>query len=515
MRSALCGASKLRIRLSFLGIAAVLAGTASCSSDDAAAPGAGGSKSSTGGAGGGSTTGVGGATAGTGTTGGAPPSGDSGTPAQDAPSEAGPGADDSAAADAAPPVQDGGTDGTVVTPTHYDPNDFLKVEGTRIKNGRGEFVSLYGTNLGGWLVHEQWMSPLTGVADDSHMVSTLNQRFGAATAQMLIDTYQTAWIEPDDFAKIAAEGLNFVRVPIYYLNVMDAAGNWKKDAAGNIDFTRMDWAVTQAGQHGLYAIIDLHGVPGSQNGYEHSGLSTNSPTFFQDANAQAVALKFWTEYAKHYANNSFVAGYDMLNEPTAASGQNLWSFYDRVIATIRAADPNHIIFVEAPWHWNQLPGPSTRPTWTNVIYSVHNYQWMNNNDINVMRGFVDDIMNDANAHFSTYNVPLIIGEFTLFGLMDAWTYGLNRFSEQPGINWSMWAYKVRTTNSSWGLYNLKDGENSDANVPNVSTDSQATISTKWSAWRTSQHFQRNNALSDIVKANAQKNQNLRHPVYRP
>src|SRR5689334_20265787 len=65
-----------------------------------------------------------------------------------------------------------------------------------------------------------------------------------------------------------------------------------------------------------------------------------------------------------------------------------------------------------------------------------------------MRGFFDGIVNDAASHFPTYDVPLLIGEFTLFGLMDAWTYGLNRFAEQGGINWTMWSYKVRTTNST-------------------------------------------------------------------
>jgi aryl-phospho-beta-D-glucosidase BglC (GH1 family) len=504
-------------RLFYLGLALAVVGACSCSSNDAGPTSSGGAKSSTGGAGGASTTGGPGPTGGTGPAGGAPPEQDSGItpPTEDAQAEAGPAPDGAPEADAtSQPVADGGNDGSVVPPTPYDPNDFLKVEGTRIKNARGDLVSLYGTNLGGWLIHEQWMSPLTGVPDDSHMISTLTQRFGAATAQTLIDTYQTTWLEPDDFAKIAAEGLNVVRIPIYWLNVMDTAGNFKHDAAGNIDFTRMDWAVTQAAQHGIYSIIDLHGVPGSQNGWEHSGLSTGSPTFFQDANAQAIALKFWTEYAKHYVHNSFVAGYDLLNEPNAAGGQTLWSFYDKAIAAVRAADPDHIILLETPWRWDQLPNPSSR-RWTNVVYSNHNYQWMNNNDINVMRGFVDGIMNDATSHFPTYNIPLLIGEFTLFGLMDAWTYGLNRFAEQGGINWTMWSYKVRTTNSTWGLYNLKDGENSDANVPNVSSDSQATISAKWRAWKTSQHFQRNNSLCDIVKAAAQRNANLRRPVYRP
>jgi aryl-phospho-beta-D-glucosidase BglC (GH1 family) len=496
---------------------ATLVGASSCSSNDGGPSSSGGSTSSTGGAGGTATTG-GAGTGGTGPTGGAPPiERDTGTPqpTDDAGTEAGADpADAGAEAEAAsPPVQDAGTDRGPVSPTtSYDPNDFLKVEATRIKNARGELVSLYGTNLGGWLVHESWMSPLAGVPDDSHMISTLAQRFGAATAQMLIDTYQNTWLEPDDFAKIAAEGLNVVRIPIYYLNVMDASGNWKRDAANNIDFSRMDWAVKQAAQHGVYSIIDLHGVPGSQNGWEHSGLTTGSPSFFQDTNAQAIALKFWTEYAKHYAHNSFVAGYDLLNEPNAATGETLWGFYDRAIAAVRAVDPDHIIFLESPWRWDQLPNPAGR--WTNVIYSNHNYQWMNNDQIGVMRGFVDGIMNDANSHFPTYKVPLLIGEFTLFGLMDSWTYGLNRFAEQGGINWTMWSYKVRTTNSTWGLYNLKSGENSDASVPNVASDSQATILAKWSSWKTSEHFQRNGSLSDIVKAAAQKNQNLRRPVFR-
>jgi endoglucanase len=499
--------------------AATLMGAFSCSSNDGGpSPSTGGSTSSTGGAGGTSTTG-----GGAGTTGGAGPMGggpsverDSGTPQpmEDARTEASPDPVDAVAVPDAPivPVQDAGRDSGPVATTPYDPNDFLKVEATRIKNARGDFVSLYGTNLGGWLIHEQWMSPLTGVADDSHMISTLTQRFGAATAQMLIDTFQNTWLEPDDFAKIAAEGLNVVRIPIYYLNVMDANGNWKHDAANNIDFSRMDWAVTQAAQHGVYSIIDLHGVPGSQNGWEHSGLTTGSPSFFSDANAQAIALKFWTEYAKHYAHNSFVAGYDLLNEPNAATGETLWGFYDKAVAAVRAADPDHIIFLESPWRWDQMPNPAGR--WTNVIYSNHNYQWMNNDQISVMRSFVDGIMNDATSHFPTYKVPVLIGEFTLFGLMDSWTYGLNRFAEQAGINWTMWSYKVRTTNSTWGLYNLKNGENSDANVPNVASDSQATILAKWSAWKTSEHFQRNASLSDIVKAAAQKNVNLRRPVFR-
>jgi glucan 1,3-beta-glucosidase len=36
-------------------------------------------------------------------------------------------------------------------------------------------------------------------------------------------------------------------------------------------------AVTWARTHGLHTIIDLHGAPGSQNGYDNSGQRTSSP----------------------------------------------------------------------------------------------------------------------------------------------------------------------------------------------------------------------------------------------
>ncbi len=504
-------------------------GTLACSAGGDGAPaapstsatgGAGGSTSSAGGSGP-TTAGSGGSTeqeastTPTGTGGsGEPEGGVIPPPADDARADTGSEPLDAGAERAAPPsVQDAG-DGAAPPRTTYDPNDFLKVSGTQIKNGRGQVVSMYGTNLGGWLVHEAWMSPIAGVPDDSHMFSTLTQRFGAAGAKALVDAYQSAWLEPADFAKIAAEGLNVVRIPIDYLDMMDATGNWKLDAQGKIDFSRLDWAVEQAARNGIYSLIDLHGVPGSQNGWEHSGLVTSTPTFFRDTAAQAVALKFWTETAKHYVGNSFVAAYDLLNEPNAATGETLWGFYDKAIAAVRAVDPDHIVILETPWQWSGLPNPATRK-WTNVIYSNHNYQWMNNNDINVMRGFVDGIMSDATSHFPTYGIPVIIGEFTLFGLLDAWTYGLGRFAEQGGINWTMWSYKVRTTNSTWGLYNLTDGENSDTNVPNIATDSQATILAKWSWWKTSLHFQRNNSLCDIVKGAANKNMNLRRPVFTP
>lgn len=51
---------------------------------------------------------------------------------------------------------------TPVAQAAFGPADFLKTNGRFIRNnsGTGAFVSLKGTNLGGWLLQEGWMSPL-------------------------------------------------------------------------------------------------------------------------------------------------------------------------------------------------------------------------------------------------------------------------------------------------------------------------------------------------------------------
>ena len=47
-------------------------------------------------------------------------------------------------------------------------SDFIKASGSVLKkgSGTGATVNLRGTNVGGWLTQEDWMSPLGGFAAD-------------------------------------------------------------------------------------------------------------------------------------------------------------------------------------------------------------------------------------------------------------------------------------------------------------------------------------------------------------
>jgi endoglucanase len=377
--------------------------------------------------------------------------------------------------------------------------NFLKADGMYLRDqgGKGDTAWLYGVNFGGLFVHEPWMSPLLGANTEWDSRATLTQRFGAVQAQKLLDTYWDSWASAQDFKNMAADGLNCVRMPVYFLDYMDDNGVWRKDSAGAIDFRRIDRLVRDAGAAGVYTVIDLHGAPGSQNGNQHSGKTTGS-NLYTTPRYQDMLVQFWDGMATHFKDNPFVAGYDLLNEPSqnfpSAMGQNVVDLYDRSYQAIRKVDTNHVVFMEAIWAWNLLPDPKTKG-WKNVAYSLHYYKWEQNTDYNVMKAFFDAKVADAKKWTLQYNVPHLAGEFTLFGNAQVWDYWMPQLTRE-NWNWTIWSYKVTGTNSSWGMYTAKDAA---PNTPNVQTDSYDQILQKWGRWNTPAYFTRNPMVADALK----------------
>lgn len=377
--------------------------------------------------------------------------------------------------------------------------DFLKTDGQVIRNrsGQGDTVWLYGVNFGGLFVHEVWMSPLLGANTEWDSRATLTSRFGAAQAQKLLDTYWDSWATADDFKKIAADGMNTVRMPVYFLDFMDDNGVWRKDSSGAIDFRRLDRLVNAAAKEGVYTLLDLHGAPGSQNGDRHSGKTTGA-NLYTTPRYQAMLVDFWLKVAEHYRDHPAIAGYDLMNEPSqtfpAAMGQNVVDLYDRCYKAIRTVDTNHIVWMEAIWAWDLLPDPKAKG-WKNVAYSLHYYKWTENLDYNAMKGFIDAKVNDARKWGAQYNVPHLAGEFSFFGNPQVWNYSMDKITRE-NWHWTLWSYKVTDRNSSWGLYTANDGG---PNKPNVATDSYEQILKKWGSWNTAAYFTRNPMVGDAAK----------------
>ena len=372
-------------------------------------------------------------------------------------------------------------------------SDFLKANGTVLRNnyGNGDVVTLRGTNAGGYLVQEFWMTPTEysynnyTVTCELDIYETLTARFGESKMRELIDVYQDNYWTTQDFDNCQALGINCIRLPFWYMNFVDFNGNYIDGC-----FDRIDWFIEQAGQRGMYVILDFHGAPGSQNGSDHSGVDGGSnkegaSEFFFGSKAynnQQLYYDIWYKIAQRYAGNPTVAGYDLLNEPFCTYRYNssysadqlhsmLWDIYNNAYNVIRSADPDHVIIMEATWDAWDLPNPSAYG-WQNVMYEYHNYLYDDYDNANGQQ--IANMQNKLNGISSmNYNVPSYMGEFSYFNNTSAWQQGLELLNNY-GINWTTWTYKVTGSNNNWGLYNQN------VTKANVSTDSYDTIYSKWS-----------------------------------
>lgn len=134
---------------------------------------------------------------------------------------------------------------------------------------------IYGVNLGGWLVLEPFISPYlfekfnpTDSASPTVVDEwTLSTALGSDLASTLENHYRT-FITEQDFADIASAGLNWVRIPVGWWMIETWPGEPFLEGVGFKYFVK---ALNWARKYGLRVNLDLHSVPGSQNGYNHSG----------------------------------------------------------------------------------------------------------------------------------------------------------------------------------------------------------------------------------------------------
>ena len=400
----------------------------------------------------------------------------------------------------------------------------LSAVGEDIVDADGNAVALRGTNFGGWLVQEGWMCP-TKQTDTLSTDMTLYSRFGKEKAEALIAAYQESWITEEDFKTVKELGLNVVRVPFTYMNVYHHLSD-EGELLHPDEFTlredpfeRLDFALEMCKKYGLYLILDMHGAVGSQNGSDHSGDTSRTNLYAGTELGEAYREKtaeLWALVAEHFAGESNVAGYDLLNEPTRASGATQWDYYDVLYKAVREADPDHMIFIEATWEPGDLPAPEDYG-WENVVYEYHHYNWVNTNGSNTTN-YLFYLSKRLNDDREDHGVPVLIGEFNAWGdksrrigKLDQTdpeaNAGVLEFYNGEGWHWTTWTYKVVVNSllgikySNWGLYNCYIGRTDAAKI-NPETDSYEDILAAWSSVDTAEHFTLYSDFADIVSAAA-------------
>ena len=114
-------------------------------------------------------------------------------------------------------------------------------------------------------------------------------------------------------------------------------------------------AVDWAGHYGLKVIVDLHGAPGSQNGFDNSGQRLNYPAWHTQSGAVARTNAIIKTLANRFAGNpSVVPIISPLNEPAG--------FYDEMMGTIKQYWYDSFGNIRFPYGTSQQVG-STDFTW--------------------------------------------------------------------------------------------------------------------------------------------------------
>ncbi|KIW09515.1 uncharacterized protein PV09_00391 [Verruconis gallopava] len=231
-----------------------------------------------------------------------------------------------------------------------------------------------GVNLGGWLVLESWITPslfdaLNGAAVDEW---TFCETLGPQEAYNRLSNHWKTWITQSDFNDIAAAGLNHVRIPIGYWSVIPNPGDPYVQGAYEVLGQALDWAEAA----GLKVMIDLHGAPGSQNGYDNSGRY-GSVGWGQGDTVQQT-LNVLNKIRDDHASHPAVASIELLNEPLppAVPLDTIKSFYNNGWGNLKdsgVAIGEHDAYQSPLSTWNSFGQGEY-----NIILDTHHYEVFTN-----------------------------------------------------------------------------------------------------------------------------------------
>ena len=350
----------------------------------------------------------------------------------------------------------------------FTSDDYLTVNGTDIVNRNGKKVYLRGVNMGGYLVHENWMSYIVlsndfqGSKDHLNLTNYLYTTYGEQDTLDYFETYRNYFLNEDDFILMKNMGITSIRLPFTYMNVDPDYHNIERDGSNKFNFRILDNVIDLAEEYGIYITLDLHGAYGSQNGEHHSGqeiANSEDVTFYNNETLQNKTIELWEEITRRYKNNPAIAGFDILNEPGIKNGTTTslqWNVFDKIYDAIRAIDEDRIIIIESCWEGSGLPEPSTYG-WENVMYSFQHYtanDWDAPNPITSDYHIFSFNRRLDNIKNMKFNIPVQIGEFTCYGFEDAWTNTLDVLHEN---NWhyNLWNYKIANVSedaySGWSI----------------------------------------------------------------
>lgn len=204
---------------------------------------------------------------------------------------------------------------------------------------------MIGTNIGGWMVLEPWITPSLfyrflgktkseGVGTDSY---TFCEALGPVEGNAVMRAHWDAWVTEEHIAKLAEYEVEIVRLPIGdwtttpygpYIGCMDGAAE------------KITWFLDTCAKYNIKVLLDVHALKDSQNGFDNSGKA--SDVVWSDE----THFKHWSIENASWMGHWNGQKYDWINTENIQWGvdnvtklMNMWGRHPAVYALEPANEP--------------------------------------------------------------------------------------------------------------------------------------------------------------------------------
>lgn len=320
----------------------------------------------------------------------------------------------------------------------------------------------WGANLGNWLVLERWMDPsiFTKYAPDAQDEWSFCKQ--AANPTKALQDHWNSWVTEDDFKRLQEINANHVRIPVgYWAFIQPDAGEPYVTTGQKQQLERI---LGYCDKYSLYAIIDLHGLPGSQNGEMHSGHTTNIE-FYSSYNIQrslktVQAVVDWMNGLDNKLKNR-ISAIESANEPRV-NGSNqfqiLKDYYQKAYNIIASS----AFKVPMMFHdgFQGLDAWKGFLTSQNAVIDLHPYYAFppNRNQGSIVKGICNSKTSTASFH-----LPVFFGEWSLASGVqgdDPWYRKMmdTQISvyKGSGAGGTFWSLKNKINSREWSLQQLQN-----------------------------------------------------------
>jgi hypothetical protein len=314
-----------------------------------------------------------------------------------------------------------------------------------------------GVNLGGWLHQEAVMDPEFwgqhggGALDEWDLCVNLGRLCGPVLEQR----YATH-IQPADIDKLAAAGINVLRIPTGYSAWVKVPGD-QHHTGRQVEHLRSisNYAITK---HGMHVIVDIHSLPGGLNGM---GLGGREGGYDWFQNQTALDYSFRAVDAAiafiQASNHPHAFTLAPLNEPvdnrdpstfgTPASLSDAgaaWvlAYFRGVLARVRATNPRIPVMLQGGFRgeafWSQYFEAGTP-----IVFDVHNYYFAGRPSTS--ENVPEMICQDAKYSAGDGKFPIFIGEWSIQAAQEN-TFASRGVNLNTGLR--VWA-KFATGSAYW------------------------------------------------------------------